>query len=288
MTRREPTDGWVDVAGVRLHYMDWPGDGPTLLCIHGLTGNGRFWDALAYRLHPRQRLIAVDLRGRGQSDKPPAGNYGLAVHARDMAALVQSLGTGPVVVIGHSMGAFVGALLAADHPELVSRLVLVDGGGVGGDMTEESIRDQIKSSLARLTAVFPSFSAYLTYWRQVPFLNPWCPEFESFLAADVQERPDGTVVSRALPAAIEEDVHKNVGEYHMAEVLPRITAPSLVLWAPVGLMDPARPLLPGPVAEQVANLLPRGRLLTVAGANHYTVLLAPACLDQVATTLAGI
>lgn len=280
-----PRTGYVDGDGVRLHYVDWPGEGPPLLCLHGLTGNARVWDALAERLSPRRRVVAVDLRGRGQSDKPPPGHYGLTAHVRDMAALIPALGIGPAEVVGHSMGAFIAALLASEHPELLARLVLVDGGGIGAEMTAESVRAQIQSSLARLTAVYPSFQAYLDYWRQAPFLQPWPEVFERFLAADVEERPDGSVVSRATPAAIEEDMTQNVNDYQMEQVLPRVQAPSLLLWAPVGVMDPERPLLPREVAERVAALLPGGRLVTVAGANHYTVLLAPACLDQVEAAL---
>ena len=277
--------GWVDGDGVRLHYVDWPGEGPPLLCLHGLTGNARIWDALAERLSPRHRVIAVDLRGRGLSDKPPQGHYGLAAHVRDIATLIPALGIRPAVVVGHSMGAFIAALLAAGHPELVGSLGLMDGGGSGEEMTAASVKAEIQSSLARLTTVFPSFAACLNYWRQAPFLQPWPAVFERFLAADVEERPDGTVVSRAIPAAIEEDITQNVNDYHMEQVLPLVQAPSLVLWAPVGVMDPARPLLPGHVAERVAALLPGGRLVTVAGANHYTILLAPACLDQVEAAL---
>lgn len=288
MTQSAPRESCVEVApGVRLHYVDWPGAEPAFLCLHGLTGNGRIWDALAERLSPGRRVIAVDLRGRGQSDKPAAGGYGLRTHATDMAALVRALGLGPVVLVGHSMGAFIAALLAAEEPELVDRLVLIDGGGIGGDMSEESIRAQIKNSLDRLRAVFPSFEAYLGYWRQVPFVQPWSAHFERFLAADVIEQPDGSVVCRAAPVAIEEDITKNVHEYDMMQVLPAVKAPAVVLWAPVGLLDPEQPLLPRAVVEQVAELLPNGQLVGVAGANHYTILLTPACLNQVQAAILG-
>lgn len=105
MTKREPREGWVDTGEVRLHYWDWPGAEPALLCIHGLTGNGRCWDPLAEQLGDRHRVIAVDVRGRGLSDKPAAGRYGFAAHARDMAALLHALAPGPVVAVGWSMGA---------------------------------------------------------------------------------------------------------------------------------------------------------------------------------------
>ena len=285
MTRVEPRSCWADVEGLRLHYLDWPGDGPALLCLHGLTANCRYWDALAERMTPRYRVIAVDLRGRGQSDKPPDGNYGVATHVRDMAALVKATELGPVTVVGHSMGAFVAALLATDYPDLVSRAVLVDGGGMRENQIGESVRAQIQGAIARLSRVFPSLQAYLDFWRQMPYANPWNEHWERYLAADLGQCGEGSLVCRASPAAVEEDL---LSSLNMWEYLPRVRVPALVLWAPQGLLAPDQPLMSGDLMEEVARLLPQGRLVTVRGANHYTIALAPECLDQMESALSDL
>ena len=97
-----------------------------VLAIHGVTANHRCWSLLAALL-PGVRIVAPDLRGRGRSSELP-GPWGRAVHADDVAALIRAVGSDPVVVVGHSMGAFVAVALAERHPELVERVWLVDGG----------------------------------------------------------------------------------------------------------------------------------------------------------------
>ncbi len=278
MSRPGPQDHWIDTGTIKLHYVEWPGEGSPLVLIHGLSANCHYWDALAERLSPPRRIISVDLRGRGQSDKPPGGHYGLAAHVKDMEALVKAIENGPVTAIGHSMGAYIAAALAADHPGLVNRLALVDGGGILENRSGQDVRAQIQGAIARLNKVFPSFDAYLDYWRQLPFTKPWNDYFELYLAADVEHRPDGTVICRPSAVAVEEDFLNGLD---MGDYLPRVQSPGLILWAPVGLLVPDQPLMPRGAMEQAAALWPKGRLETIQGANHYTIVLAPGCLDQV-------
>jgi pimeloyl-ACP methyl ester carboxylesterase len=117
----------------RLHYWEWPGGEPTLLYMHGITANGRYWDTLAERLRGRQRVIAVDLRGRGLSDTPPAGSYGWEQHASDMAAVLRAVGTGPVVAVGHSLGGYVATLFGCERAEPYPP-------GVGGRFRDRTAR----------------------------------------------------------------------------------------------------------------------------------------------------
>ena len=282
--RREPQQGWVDTATIKLHYWEWPGEEPALLCLHGLTANGRCWDALAERVE--QRLIAVDLRGRGLSDKPPPEQYGLHRHAQDTVDLLHALGIDSAIAIGWSMGAWVATRLAADHPGLVSQLVLIDGGYFEEDATEEQVRTQIAAALQRLTLVFPSRQSYVDYWKQMPYVQPWTEHFERYLAADLEERPDGSVVSRVSAGGVEEDfldLFRMRGAW--SQTVRQVRAPALVLWAPLGLADPQRPLFPHHALQQLAALLPQGRLITIEGANHYTIVFSPDGINQVMVAL---
>ena len=280
MTQHEPQQGWIQANGVRLHYWDWPGPEPLLLCMHGITANGRYWDTLAERLASKHRVIAMDLRGRGLSDKPPLGSYGWDQHAADMASAIRALKIGPVIAVGHSLGGYVATLLAANEPELIRRLVVVDA-GIGLD--ETTVRAQIAASLNRLAMVFPSRDAYFEYWRQVPFIQ-WTEPFEQYLLADIDERPDGTVVSRTVPGAVEEDLlfYFRQGEAErFDEAARRVEAPAVVCWAPVGLLDPKQPLMSRQGIDELAQLLRDARALPIEGTNHYTILLAPQAVDQV-------
>ncbi len=95
--------------------------------MHGLASNARWWDLVAQRLAPQHRVIALDLRGHGLSDRP-AGGYGFAEVVGDVREVMGQLHPGPLVAAGHSWGASVALVLGADHPELTLGVVCVDGG----------------------------------------------------------------------------------------------------------------------------------------------------------------
>lgn len=117
--------------GVELRVRHRPGVQPrAFMLLHGLTSNARLWDDVADRLATRGHPVyAVDLRGHGESDTPDDG-YDTATAAADVAKVGSSLGLNGVVVAGHSWGASVALRLAAENPELVAGLALVDGGWV--------------------------------------------------------------------------------------------------------------------------------------------------------------
>jgi pimeloyl-ACP methyl ester carboxylesterase len=123
------TDTWITIDGLRLHLRDWGGPeaSPSILLVHGLASNARIWDLLAPLLAPDFRLMAIDQRGHGLSDKPDNG-YDLPTIAGDLAAAIVALGWSRPLVVGHSWGANVALQLAADHPDLPAGIVLLDGG----------------------------------------------------------------------------------------------------------------------------------------------------------------
>ena len=113
---------------VGLHYLQWnsgEGSRPPILLLHGLSSNASFWGRLASKL-PSRRLIALDQRAHGLSAAPDSG-YEPAALAADAAALIKELELDRVVVAGHSWGATIALQLAADRPDLVSGLAVIDG-----------------------------------------------------------------------------------------------------------------------------------------------------------------
>ncbi len=126
---------WQSADGVKLHARDYPGgdDGkggrPPIVCLPGLTRNARDFAALAERLAGDWRVIAVDLRGRGESGaaKDPA-SYVPQTYVADVEAMLAELGIGRFVAVGTSLGGLVTMLLAADGPERIAGAVLNDIG----------------------------------------------------------------------------------------------------------------------------------------------------------------
>ncbi len=131
--------------GVRLAYIDSGGPGTPVLALHGAYGRGRGWMPLAHRLN--RRIIAVDQRGHGLSDKP--GDYSRTAFVADAAAVIEKLGLGPVPIIGHSLGAINAYQLAAQHPELVESFVAIDFPAVAG-VFEDPWLDELPDRFASL------------------------------------------------------------------------------------------------------------------------------------------
>ncbi|MEV0765441.1 alpha/beta fold hydrolase [Nocardia sp. NPDC050435] len=101
-----------------------PASGPVVLALHGLTGHGQRWAALAGEYLPEVRILAPDLRGHGRSTALPPWDFETIV--ADLVTLLAAETTDPVLVVGHSFGGASGLHLAHRHPELVRGLVLLD------------------------------------------------------------------------------------------------------------------------------------------------------------------
>lgn len=122
-----PGAGRTERAGVELVFHEWPGDPPPALLLHGIANYGRYWDLFASEVAGRLRLVATDARGHGASGRPPEG-YAPADFVADALAVLDALAVDRALVVAHSMGGTHAMRLAADHPDRVRGLVLVDVG----------------------------------------------------------------------------------------------------------------------------------------------------------------
>ena len=123
----------LNLDGDRVAYRV-AGKGPVLLFVHGLAGNSLTWRYVMPTLADRFTVLAPDLLGQGQSDKPP-GEYSLGAHANMLRDLMDTLGHKQATVIGQSLGGGVAMQFAYQFPERCERLVLVDSGGLGREVT---------------------------------------------------------------------------------------------------------------------------------------------------------
>ncbi|QBB70438.1 alpha/beta hydrolase [Pseudolysobacter antarcticus] len=119
-----PQSQFATVNGVKLHYLR-EGSGPAIILLHGYAENSHMWLPLIPELAKTHTVIAPDLRGAGGSDKPDAG-YEKKAMAQDIHALVKSLGLKQVKVVGHDIGLMVAYAYAAQYPDEVDSIVLMD------------------------------------------------------------------------------------------------------------------------------------------------------------------
>ena len=259
---------WVRVNNIRLHYLDHLGGPPSVVLLPGLTANAHAFDGLIQAgLSPALRVCALDLRGRGLSDKPDSG-YSMAHHAADVLGVLDALECPQVVLGGHSFGGLLTLYMAAQYPERVSKAVVIDAAGA----VHPHVRELIQPSVDRLGKVLPSWEAYLEAMKQMPFLQGWWdPTIESYYRADVDIRADGTVKPRAHPTAIREAVEQALAE-DWAHHLAAVTQPLLLLNA-LGPFGPpgAPPIVSRAQALATVQAVTAGRYVEVPG-NHRTML----------------
>jgi pimeloyl-ACP methyl ester carboxylesterase len=276
----------IALDGITLAVGEWPGPREpenTVVCIHGLTANHVCWASVADALSPGLRVIAYDLRGRGESDKPDKG-YGLAAHVGDLVRLLDHLELDRPIVVGHSLGAMIALAFAVDRPERVSRLVLVDG---GVDVRPE-VWDSITPAVNRLGIEFPSLDTFLGLMQRLPmFAGRWNAYFDRYFRYDVEVLPSGAVRAKAAQHAVEEDVVELQRERLWVKH-SQVRCPTLILRAPDGLLGPDDCLMTENEARAMSAAIPGSRLVTVPDTNHYTILNGqiPAVKTALATFLA--
>ena len=258
--------------GVKIQLAIWEGRKKQILCIHGITANCRFWDCLASAVSPHHRVMAMDLRGRGLSDKPPTG-YSIENHCKDVLALIDDLGLKRPVLMGHSLGAFISLVFSAKYPQRVDRLILVDGGGKLTETQMTNVFTGIKPSLDRLGKIFPSFEDYISQMKQAPYLQPWNSYMETYFHYEV-EKVKGGLRSRVHPNHIEEEA-KNLGKVDSRQFYKKVTSPTLILRATKGLLAKDDLVLPKDVAERMVREIPNAKKVDLKGTNHYSILFQP-------------
>ncbi len=129
---------------LRLHYVDWGNPGaPPLLLVHGGQDHCRNWDWVAERLRQDWHIIAPDLRGHGDSQWSPDGNYSMSGYLYDLAQLVHQQQLAPVTIVAHSLGGNIALRYAGIYPESVRRLVAIEGLGPSPKMLAERLKRTI-------------------------------------------------------------------------------------------------------------------------------------------------
>jgi len=165
-----------------------------VLAIHGITANARTFDGLARALGTGHRIIAMDLRGRGESDAPPGG-YDVETHASDALAVIGAAGVDRCSVVGWSLGGRIALAMAALHPARVSRVIALDPPLV----TREASRAVLRGFWTRLTATYPSVDAYVERMADAALFGGRNAIVEAYLRADVRRDANGLVRHRVNP-----------------------------------------------------------------------------------------
>lgn len=233
----------VRANGIRQHYLRYGGKGQALILVPGITSPAPTWGFVAERLGKAYDTYVLDVRGRGLSETVAGMDYSLSACAADVAAFAQALGLKDYILLGHSMGARIGAEVAARHPEGLARLVMVDPPVSGpGRRPYPAKTPWYVDSIRLMTAGEP--------WERLREFSPTWTDDELRLRGEWLHTCDETAVLQSYDEFHTTDMH---------QYLPRIKAPSMLMVAGKGGVIEAKDieeikqLMPGVVVDHVPN-----------------------------------
>jgi len=271
MPTKPVLDDFVTANDLTFHYVKWGEQGQPIVCIHGLTANAFFYQAVADDLARDHQVYAYDLRGRGDSAKPEQG-YSVPIHAADLAQLIDTWELERPIVIGHSLGALIALYFAAHYPDKLSKLVLVDAGAPLPWNTPEEQPAWLTASISRLGTSIPSFEEYTQRLKLIPFLGPYWNEYvDTYFEHDVQRSSDGSVTSKCYRKGILEEGQR-YPEAQPEKQWANVQVPTLLLRAGQGMFSDNDQLLPETSAEAARQAIKDCRFVNFPNLNHYTIL----------------
>jgi pimeloyl-ACP methyl ester carboxylesterase len=250
----EPSAKDATVFGYRIHYLE-AGSGDPVILLHGTGGEGARWMPTIKGLASNFRIIALDQIGFGQSDKPLT-TYHSGVFAGFLAGFMKAIGVPRATIVGQSMGAAVALHLAVHHPELVERLVLVDGGNYRSASDPPPPPPNWHDRQIANAGTLEESREYLKkLYYDHSFVTDELVEHNLILrlrsAYTIESMQ--TANARGLGAVTEEEVRA-------------ITAPTLLVW---GMNDPLSPVAN---ADKLNAALKNSRKVLIDKAGHYPFL----------------
>jgi pimeloyl-ACP methyl ester carboxylesterase len=227
-------DDYVTIdSGVRLHYLDWGGDGQPIILLHGLASSCRIWDFTAPILAEQFRVVALDQRGHGLSDRP--GSYTFVEVTADLAGLIEALGLERPVIVGHSWGAGVALRFAADRPEITAGIALIDGGFVERSSSQTWEKAEAMMRPPEINGVpVDTFLGFAKRWPDVAPL--WSDQLGEMILSNLEVR-EGKVYRR-LPIPDHMKIAREIWEQDTALLWDRVRCPVLMVPALKESQDP--------------------------------------------------
>lgn len=270
----QPSSRQVMIGGFLLHYLDWGNAGaPTVLCVHGYTSSADAFNGFARNFRDRFHIVALDVRGHGESAWSPTGAYAYHDQAGDLAAFADHLGLDQFILLGTSMGGIISMTYAMQHGRRLRALVLND---IGPEVEHGSQR--ITQMVGSRPDQFTTLDDAMTYRRQAsPIVAGRSSADQRELALGVlRQRPDGSWGWKMDPAYIRQRIERGAPvRPNLWPALEQLACPTLIIWGTDS------DVLSETQAQRMVQTLPKGELLAIPDVGH-----APSLVE--ATSLAGL
>ena len=253
----------LQAAGHRWSYLA-AGQGPLVVLVHGFTGSKENWLPLMRELARTHRVIAPDLPGWGESERKPDADYGSGAQAERLAEFLRALKEKPALLAGHSMGGQIVGLLAARHPELVSRVSLMSAAGV--KFTENAFGRDVQAGRNPFEV---KTRADLHRYLAIVFTTPpWLP-WPADEAMTQRRRADAPFEQSVLDA-----IGRGPEAFALESELGRIHAPVLLLWC----RDDR--VIDISAADIFHRGLPRSQTVILSGCGHMPMMAQPRQVNE--------
>jgi pimeloyl-ACP methyl ester carboxylesterase len=261
----DPASGFFEGAP-RLHYLEWnPRRRRTLVCLHGNSANAWWWQPMTEAMGELDfRILALDLRGHGESDwvRPPA--YLPTDYAADVARFLRGMALADPVVIGHSMGGVCALALVVNYPNLARATVVVDVA-----VTSSQRRNRYMQRLRALpTVTYPDLETAKARFRLMPNEGA----IAATTIAMIGEKSVGRTDNGRYTMKFDRESFFGGDGLDVVDAISRVRIPLLLVRG-----ERSR-IMTAEAAERAAASNPVARLVTIAGAHHHVLLERPASL----------
>lgn len=249
-----PVDRTIAVNGLNIHYVEWGGaDKPPLVLMHGIARVAHSFDHLAPRFADRYRVIAIDMRGHGDSAWDPQGSYVVEDYVKDVAAIIAALKLKNMVLWGNSTGGRVVQMIAGQTPGLV-RAVIVE------DVGPERPREVSNRRADRMAKEANGWASFDDLYAQAQKENPRTPEaiLKPFVQHASRKRDDGRIVWKRDPAILNGFVPTELWT-----TVKKIKAPIIYI------LGGASNIVPAQTQMDIRRELKQSEIVMMPGLGHY-------------------
>lgn len=267
--------GFVGVGDIRLHYIRWRAERPSIMLLHGSTHCAGIWSPLAERLSAAGiSSIALDLRGHGLSDKPERG-YDWTRLRDDVLAVIDALELQDLLIAGHSRGGGIGLLAAAAAPDRVRGVCVYEPTQPEAGATATRIATLMDRALHR-RSVFSSRDELLGHWRSRPAFRAWQEEYLQAYAQHGAGPGENGAIELRCPPAVEAQLYEELlfpGPWRGSRP---VSLPVLAIYGELGGRigkdkDPA---------AAARRLFPRLEISVMPGATHFGPMERPELFER--------
>jgi pimeloyl-ACP methyl ester carboxylesterase len=253
----EGVDRFITVNGLTLHYLDWGNDGkPPFIMLHGISRTAHTFDHVARRYRRDYHVLAIDMRGHGDSAWDPRAQYLVEDYVKDLEAFVQQLTLKNLVMMGNSTGGRVVQVMAGLHPDLVSRIIVEDVGPERPAAIANGFAQRVQQERAEDTSWASEDELFAQTKKQNAAVSDEI--LRAYVTSAVKRRADGRLVWKRDPQLSKGFVVTELWQY-----ISKIRCPTIYV------LGGNSTIVPVETQERLKKTIPGVEIVTVPDVGHY-------------------